>query len=72
MSLENPHIAELWTDIRTHVDALDHDVAKNARGVVAAGTRARKGLRQLKRLASQLTKLMIVLDKETKTAKKAV
>ena len=48
-----------WEEIKTLVASLETDVAKNASGNAAAGTRARKGLRTLKRNASDLVKLTL-------------
>jgi len=48
-----------WEEIKTLVANLETDVSKNASGNAAAGTRARKGLRQLKREAGDLVKLTL-------------
>lgn len=48
-----------WEDIKELVASLETDVVKNATGNAAAGTRARKGLRQLKREAGDLVKLTL-------------
>jgi hypothetical protein len=48
-----------WEEIKTLVASLETDVSKNAAGNSAAGTRARKGLRQLKREAGDLVKLTL-------------
>lgn len=48
-----------WEEIKTLVASLETDVSKNASGNAAAGTRARKGLRQLKREAGDLVKLTL-------------
>ena len=48
-----------WEEIKTLVASLETDVAKNASGNAAAGTRARKGLRTLKKSASDLVKLTL-------------
>lgn len=48
-----------WEEIKTLVASLETDVVKNATGNAAAGTRARKGLRQLKREAGNLVKLTL-------------
>ena len=48
-----------WTEIKELVASLETDVAKNANGNAAAGTRARKGLRTLKNTASELVKLTL-------------
>jgi hypothetical protein len=51
-----------WEEIKTLVASLEPDVTKNAAGNSAAGTRARKGLRQLKRDTSDLVKLTLGKD----------
>jgi len=48
-----------WQELKELVDSLETDVMKNARGNAAAGTRARKGLRSLKKQASDLVKLTL-------------
>lgn len=48
-----------WEDIKELVASLETDVVKNATGNAAAGTRARKGLRQLKKEAGDLVKLTL-------------
>ena len=48
-----------WNDIKELVVSLETDVTKNANGNAAAGTRARKGLRTLKKNASDLVKLTL-------------
>jgi len=48
-----------WEDIKELVASLEADVSKNAAGNAAAGTRARKGLRQLKKEAGDLVKLTL-------------
>jgi hypothetical protein len=65
METENQVTAK-WNDIKALVEALELDVVKNARGVAAAGVRARKGLRTLKNKATELVKLTVGLDKTKK------
>jgi hypothetical protein len=48
-----------WEEIKELVASLETDVAKNAAGNSAAGTRARKGLRTLKQNAGELVKLTL-------------
>lgn len=60
-----------WTEIKGLVEALEVDVAKNSRGVSAAGVRARKGLRELQTKSKELVKLTVQLDKADKTEKSA-
>jgi len=59
-------VIQKWTDLKTLVEALELDVTKNAKGTVAAGVRARKGLRQLQTMSKELVKLTIELDKKPK------
>ncbi len=56
-------ILSKWSEIKSLVESLEVDVAKNARGVAAAGVRARKGLRLLQATAKQLVKLTLEADK---------
>jgi hypothetical protein len=55
-----------WKELKDLVDALEVDIAKSARGVAAAGVRARKGLRLLKAHAGDLVKLTYESDKVKK------
>ena len=48
-----------WEEIKTLVASLETDVAKNVSGNAAAGTRARKGLRTLKKSAAELVRLTL-------------
>lgn len=66
MDSENVVVTK-WNEIKALVESLELDVVKNARGTVAAGIRARKGLRTLKSKASELVKLTIELEKSKKT-----
>lgn len=66
---ENP-VSAKWRELKTLVEAIEVDVAKNAeKGVAAAGVRARKGLRQLQTCAKELVKLTIETDKAGKESK---
>jgi hypothetical protein len=60
------NIIAKWRDLRALVEALEVDVAKSARGVGAAGVRARKGLRMLKTVAADLVKMTFESDKAKK------
>jgi hypothetical protein len=55
-----------WSELKTLVESLDHDMAKTAKGVGAAGVRVRKGLRELKAKAGELVKLTLTLEKSSK------
>jgi len=56
-----------WNELKTLIEALEVDVAKNARGVAAAGVRVRKGLRQLASSSKDLVKLTLENDKTKKS-----
>ncbi len=48
-----------WEEIKQKVESLETDVQKNAGGNASAGVRARKGLRELKTMASDLVKMTL-------------
>lgn len=67
--MSNP-VSDKWSELKTLVEALEVDVAKNAeKGVAAAGVRVRKGLRALQTCAKDLVKLTLETDKSSKEAK---
>jgi hypothetical protein len=49
-------VVESYEELRTLIESLELDVHKSARGNKSAGVRVRKGLRLLKRSASDLVK----------------
>jgi hypothetical protein len=59
-------ILEQWNEIKTLVESLEVDVAKNASGNASAGVRARRGLRLLKSKSADLVKTTITEEKERK------
>lgn len=63
-------IEKKWLELKTLVETIEIDVLKNARGVTAAGVRARKGLRLLKATTADLVKTTVELDKKKKQSKK--
>lgn len=62
----NDNLVENFQNLKTLVESLQVDVVKNANGNKSAGVRARKGLRELKKIASELVKLSLSTDKEEK------
>jgi hypothetical protein len=68
MDTGNP-VIDKWSELKKLVEELELDVVKNARGVAAAGVRARKGLRELKGLAAKLVKMTVETDKTSKATK---
>lgn len=67
--MANDAIVELWNRVKILVESMEIDVQKNAVGNVSAGVRARRGLRNLKKEAMLLTKLMVEIDKSRKVTK---
>lgn len=70
METDNQVIAK-WTEFKNIVEALELDIVKNAKGVAAAGVRARKGLREIKSKAAELVKMTVDLDKSKRAARPA-
>lgn len=55
-------ILSKWQELRVLVESLEVDVKKTAKGNKTAGVRARRGLRQLKKEASELVKVTLGSD----------
>lgn len=62
MELNEGLIAQ-FEELKVLVEALQTDVVKNAQGNKSAGIRARKGLREAKKLASTIVKASLEADK---------
>ena len=60
----NDSLVESFEQLKVLVESLQIDIVKNASGNKSAGVRARKGLRTLKKLASELVKDSLTSDKE--------
>ncbi len=55
-----------WEELKTLVESLESDVVKNAvKGNKSAGVRVRKGLRLVKKQATELVKATLNNDKES-------
>jgi hypothetical protein len=63
MSLNESLVAQ-FEELKVLVETLQTDVVKNAQGNKSAGVRARKGLREAKKLASAIVKTSLESDKE--------
>ena len=61
----NQLVLDVWQEVRALVESLNEDFDKNARGNSAAGVRARKGVRLLKKKLKELTDAS--LGKEAKS-----
>ena len=60
-------ILSKWQELRVLVESLEVDVKKTAKGNKTAGVRARRGLRQLKKDASELVKVTLGADQTEPT-----
>ena len=59
----NEEITERFERLKVLVETLQDDVIKNAQGNKSAGVRVRKGLRDVKKQASELVKTSLTSDK---------
>ena len=57
------NIIERWNELKILMETIEVDVIKNSQGNKSAGVRARKGLRQVKKSATDLVKFSIESDK---------
>jgi hypothetical protein len=57
------NLLDEWKELKVLVESLELDVHKNAGGNKSAGVRARKGLRLLKKKASDLVKSSLSSNK---------
>ena len=60
----NDSLVEKYEELKTLVETLQIDIVKNASGNKSAGVRARKSLRDLKKLASEIVKNSLSSDKQ--------
>ncbi len=60
----NDNLVEKYEELKTLVETIQIDIVKNASGNKSAGVRARKSLRELKKIASDLVKKSLSVDKE--------
>ncbi len=63
MSQTNNNLINQWEELRMLLETLNLDVVKNANGNRSAGVRARRGLREVKKLAADLVKVSLENDK---------
>ena len=59
----NERLVEQYEVLKTYVESLQNDVVKNSQGNKSAGIRARKGLREVKKIAAEIVKLSLTTDK---------
>lgn len=67
--MSDNEVLSKWNEIKSLIESLDHDVAKSAKGVAAAGVRVRKALRDLKARSGDLVKATLTLEKSFKEQK---
>ena len=60
----NDLLVEKYEELKVLVETLQVDIVKNASGNKSAGVRARKSLRELKKLASEIVKNSLTADKQ--------
>ena len=60
----NDTLVEKYEELKLLVETLQVDIVKNASGNKSAGVRARKSLRELKKLASEIVKNSLSSDKQ--------
>ena len=59
----NDNLIDQFEELKVLVETLQKDVIKNSQGNKSAGVRTRKGLRSVKKLASDIVKLSLENDK---------
>ena len=59
----NETLIEHFEELKVLVETLQKDVVKNSQGNKSAGVRARKGLRQVKKMATDIVRLSLETDK---------
>ena len=63
----NDKLVEQYEELKVLVESIQIDLVKNAAGNKSAGVRARKGLREIKKIASEIVKHSLSSDKEQKS-----
>tara|TARA_B100000900_G_C20598016_1_gene724243 strand:+ start:4520 stop:4708 length:189 start_codon:yes stop_codon:yes gene_type:complete len=59
----NQALIDQFEELKVLIETLQTDVVKNSQGNKSAGVRARKGLREIKKMASQIVKVSLETDK---------
>jgi hypothetical protein len=59
----NEKLIEQYDELKILIESIQTDIVKNASGNKSAGVRARKGLRELKKMASDIVKISLTSDK---------
>ena len=56
-------LTERWSELKVLIESLELDMLKSSNGNKSAGVRVRKGLREVKKQASELVKLSLESSK---------
>ena len=56
-------LTERWSELKVLIESLELDMLKSSNGNKSAGVRVRKGLREVKKQASELVKISLESSK---------
>lgn len=59
----NENLLEQFEELKVLIESIQTDVVKNSQGNKSAGVRARKGLRAVKKVATEIVKSSLDSDK---------
>jgi len=62
--MSDSQLQSAWQEFKVLVESIEKDIVKNSSGNKSAGVRARKGLRNVKKVAADLVKLSLASDTE--------
>lgn len=60
--MSDSQLQSAWQEFKVLVESIEKDIVKNSSGNKSAGVRARKGLRNVKKVAADLVKLSLASD----------
>ena len=60
----NDNLIDGYEELKKLIESLQIDIVKNAGGNKSAGVRARKGLREIKKIAAEIVKSSLTADKD--------
>ena len=64
MSELNEEFIDSFEELRVLIESLQKDVVKHAKGNKSAGVRTRKGLREAKKIASEIVKSSLTMSRQ--------
>lgn len=62
--MSDNELQSAWQEFKILVESIEKDIVKNSSGNKSAGVRARKGLRNVKKVAADLVKLSLATDSD--------